>query len=120
MAGMTGRTSDCEMRLHLVLALSLLAAPLAAQQRPIAPSPSPLFARPMAVADSGVPHQGISVGAARVIGGLSGLLIGIAAAGPFRSLGPPDGEDGSLDRSITFGLVGMVVGTVIGPLVLSE
>ena len=108
------------MRLHTLLLLPLLAGPLAAQRRVIAPAPSPLFARAVVVADSGVPHQGISVGAARAIGGLAGLLIGIGAAGPFRSLGPADGEDGSLDRSITFGLVGMVVGVVIGPILLSE
>ena len=108
------------MRFQMLFALPLLAGPLAAQQRVIAPAPSPLFARSVVVADSGVPHQGIPVAEARVIGGLAGLLIGIAATGPFKSLGPADGEDGSLDRSITFGLVGMVVGTVIGPLLLSE
>ena len=108
------------MRLHLVLAVPLLVGPLAAQQRAIGPAPSPLFASPVAVADSGTPHQGIPVWEARVIGGLAGLLIGFGAAGPFRSLGSADGEDGSLDRAVTFGLVGMVVGTVIGPLLLGE
>ena len=113
-------TSLSEMRIHMLLALPLLAGPLAAQRGAIAPAPSRLFALPVVVAETGTPHQGIPKGEARVIGGIAGLLIGIGAAEAFRSLGPADGEDGGLDRGITFGLVGMVLGTLTGPLLLSE
>lgn len=108
------------MRPYLVLVLPLLAAPVAAQQRAIGPAPSPLFARPAAVADTGTPHEGIPVVQARVIGGLSGLLIGIGLAEVVESHNPSSGDDGGLDRAVSYGLVGMLVGVIVGPMLLSE
>lgn len=107
------------MRSRLLLPL-LFAAPLSAQRAPIAPAPSVLFAAPLAVADSGTTHQGIPVLQARVIGGLTGLLIGIGIGEAFKASLPSGGDDPGLDRVITSGLIGMVAGIIVGPMLLSE
>ena len=103
------------MRPHLLLALPLLAGPLAAQQRALTPAPSRLFLQPQApAADSATPHTKMSTLEGTVAGGIGGLLAGLVLAKVTEASNPCHCEDPGLNRAVSFGLVGLVAGAVIG------
>lgn len=105
------------MRPYLLLALPLLAGPLAAQGRPIAPAPSALFRSstvPEAVADTVTPHTKMSTGEGALMGGLGGLLAGVALSKIVEATSPCSCEDPGLDRAVSYGLGGLLIGALIG------
>ena len=123
MAGISGWTSTYEMRPHLLLALPLLAGPLAAQQRAIGPVPSALFAlsNPTpTVADTGAGHYGMSAWEGALLGGLGGMLFGLGIAKVVESQNPCGCDDPGLDRAVSYGLTGLLVGAIVGGLLAKE
>ena len=123
MADSPNWTSNCEMRSHILLALPLLAGPLAAQQRAIGPARSALFlpsTPPLAVADTGGAHYGMSAWEGALLGGLGGMLFGLGIAKVVESQNPCSCDDPGLDRAVSYGLTGLLVGAVVGGLLAKE
>lgn len=111
------------MRPHLLLVLPLLAGPLAAQRSAIAPAPSALFgpsATATAPADSVTPHTGISTLEGSLMGALGGMLFGLGIAKVVESQNPCGCEDPGLDRAISYGLSGLLIGVIVGGVLANE
>jgi hypothetical protein len=81
---------------------------------PPAPAPSPLFAPAAVPADTTPKYKGPSKIEGGLVGGLGGLLFGIGLATVIESKSPCGCEDPGLDRAVTYGLLGLVAGTVLG------
>jgi hypothetical protein len=111
------------MHRYLLIPLALLATPLAAQQRAIAPTRSPLFisaALPVAPTDSVTPHAGVSTLEGSLLGGLGGFLAGLGLAQVVEAKNPCNCDDPGLDRAITYSLSGLLIGAVLGGMMASR
>lgn len=106
------------MKALIAALLAALPAPLAAQVSPFRPSPSVLFqaAGPLAVADTVKKYKGPTVVEGAVIGGLGGLLAGLMLSRIVEEQSPCACEDPGLDRAVTYGLSGLVIGAFVGGL----
>ena len=99
-----------------LLFLVVAGSRLTAQGRAIAPAPSALFATPApsSPVDTVPSHPRLSVLEGSVIGGIGGLLAGLALARVVEAKSPCACEDPGLDRAVSYGLSGLLFGAIIG------